>query len=59
MKNDIIATMEKIGINIKMTPELREALQDIAKREGIPVSKVVLVSLAEKYPELVPLIIKH
>lgn len=59
MKNDILVQMEKIGINIKMSPELRQALQEIAQREGLPVSKLVLTSLAEKYPELVPLILKH
>lgn len=59
MKNDILVQMEKIGINIKMSPELRNALQEIAQREGLPVSKLVLTSLAEKYPELVPLILKH
>ena len=59
MKNDIVISMDKTAITIRMSEELRLALQEVATREGLPVSKLVLTSLAEKYPELVPIILKH
>ena len=59
MKNDILIPMDRTVINIKISGELKEALQEISEREGLPVSKLVLTSLAVKYPELVDLIIKH
>ena len=59
MPNDMIMQMDKTVVNIKMSEELKMALQEIAIREGLPVSKLILTSLAEKYPELVSLILKH
>lgn len=59
MNNGIVISMDKTAITIRMSEELRLALQEVATREGLPVSKLVLTSLAEKYPELVPLILKH
>jgi predicted transcriptional regulator len=51
--------MEKTQMNIKLSDELKIKLQEIAKRENMPVSKIVMSSLASKYPELVDLIIKR
>ena len=51
--------MEKTQLNIKLTEELKDKLQDIARNENMPVSKIVMSSLASKYPELVDLIIKR
>ena len=51
--------MGRIQLPIKVTPELRDKLQQIAKREGLPVSKIILTSLANKYPELTETILKH
>lgn len=59
MKNDIVISMDKTAITLRISEELRLALQDVGAREGLPVSKVILTALAEKYPELVPLIIRH
>jgi len=59
MKNDILVQMERTLITIKISRELHTKLSEIAQREGLPVSKLVLTSLAEKYPELVPIILKH
>lgn len=59
MNNGIVISMDKTAITIRMSEELLLALQEVATREGLPVSKLVLTSLAEKYPELVPLILKH
>lgn len=59
MKNDIVVSMDKTAITLRISEELRLALQDVGAREGLPVSKVILTALAEKYPELVPLIIRH
>ena len=55
----LVHNMDKILLTIKMTPDLKEKLQQIADREGLPVSKVVLGALASKYPELVDKIVRH
>lgn len=53
-------TMQKDAfIQVKISKELQKALQELAQVQGLPVSKLVLTSLAEKYPELVPIILKH
>jgi len=57
--NSTITTMERIAINIRLNAELRDAIQAIAKKEGIPVTKLVLISLAKQYPELNDLVLKH
>ena len=36
--------MEKAQINIKLTDELKDKLQQIARSENMPVSKVVMLS---------------
>lgn len=51
--------MEKTQINIKLSDELKNKLQDIARQENMPVSKVIMTSLATRYPELIELIIKR
>lgn len=51
--------MDRIAINIRLKPELRDAIQAIAQKEGIPVSKLILVSLAKQYPELNDLVLRH
>lgn len=55
----LVTNVEKILLTIKMSPGLKEKLQTIADREGLPVSKVVLGALASKYPELVDEIVRH
>lgn len=57
--NSTITNMERIAINIRVSNELREALNDLARRENVSVSKLVLVSLAKQYPELNDLVLKH
>lgn len=60
MVNDILPTMQKEAfIQVKISKDLQLALQELSRREGLPVSKLVLTSLAEKYPELIPIILKH
>jgi uncharacterized protein (DUF1778 family) len=60
MNNDTMQTMQKDAfIQVKISKELQKALQELAQVQGLPVSKLVLTSLAEKYPELVPIILKH
>lgn len=57
--NSTITTMDKIQLNIKVTPVLKDKIQDIAQRENAPVSKIILSALANKYPELLDDILKH
>lgn len=57
--NSTITNMERIAINIRVSNELREALNNLARRENVSVSKLVLVSLAKQYPELNDLVLKH
>ncbi len=57
--NSTIVSMEKIQLNIKVTPVLKDKIQDIAHRENAPVSKIILSALANKYPELLDDILKH
>lgn len=57
--SDTLTAMDKLLLTIKITPGLKDKLQDIAEREHLPVSKVVLGSLASKYPELVDEIVRH
>jgi predicted transcriptional regulator len=51
--------MEKAQINIKLTDEVKDKLQQIARSENMPVSKVVMLSLATRYPELIEFILKR
>lgn len=57
--NSTITSMERIAINIRVSSELRDALGELARKEGMPVSKLVLVSLAKQYPELNDIVLKH
>lgn len=58
--NSTITTMEKRNqLNIRLSNELRIAIQELADKENIPVSKLVLVSLAKQYPELNDLVLRH
>lgn len=54
-----ITSVDRIAINLRLSAELKNAIQDIARQEGLPVSKLILVSLAKQYPELNDLILKH
>ena len=51
--------MEKTQFNIKLSGELKDKLQDIARQENMPISKIIMMSLATRYPELIELIIKR
>lgn len=57
--NSTITNVDRIAINLRLNAELKNAIQDIARKEGLPVSKLILVSLAKQYPELNDLILKH
>lgn len=58
--NSTITGMEKRNqLNIRLSNELRIAIQELADKENIPVSKLVLVSLAKQYPELNDLVLRH
>lgn len=46
-------------IQLRISRELQKALQEIAKAEGVPVTRLVLKALAKQYPELVDIIIKN
>ncbi len=59
MTNDTIIKMKEVYIQVRITKELQAKLQEISDREGLPVTKMVLTSLAQKYPELVDIILKH
>ena len=58
-KTSTITSMDRIAINLRLSAELRDALQALAKREGIPVTKLIMVALAKQYPELNDIILKH
>lgn len=51
--------MNKTMLTIRITQELKDELQEIAAKENMPVSKVVLSALAKQYPDLLDEILKH
>lgn len=60
MKSDILSTMKKDAlVQIKITPELKDKLVEIAEQQGITVSRLFIVTIAKVYPELVDIILKH
>lgn len=58
MENDTLKTMKDDVINIRVSKELKKALQDISDKEYLPISRVVLRALLEKYPDLLDIVTK-
>lgn len=58
--NSTITGMKKNQlIQIKVTPELKQALDKLANKEHIATSRLLLIATAQQYPELVELVLKH
>ncbi len=51
--SDTITGMnEKTLVTFKMSPSLKQKINDIAARENLTTTKLILLALVEKYPEL-------
>lgn len=58
--NSTITNMKKDQlIQIKVTPELKQALEQLATEQNIATSRLLLIAVAKQYPELVDLVLKH
>lgn len=58
--NSTIVNMKKDQlIQIKITPELKQALDKLATKQQIATSRLLLIAVAKQYPELVDLVLKH
>lgn len=57
--NDRMSLVKDDVLTIRINEELKLALQEVARQEHLPVSRVVLRALMKVYPELTDIITKN
>lgn len=57
--SDILSKVKTETLQVRVTTDLKKKLEALAMRENTSVSRLLLVSIAKQYPELVDDILKH
>lgn len=55
----ILSKVKTETLQVRVTTDLKKKLEALAMRENTSVSRLLLVSIAKQYPELVDDILKH